>query len=76
MIDRERSRQISCVVKKIITLMEMKVKGSLTIHFSGDGTIGNTFDERIKRMRDYPDGNKKGTPIDENEFFNLLRGNN
>jgi hypothetical protein len=76
MVDREQTRQISCVVRQLKTLMENKVKGSITVHLDGSGKIGNEFDIRTKSIRDYLNGNKKGTPIDEDEFFNLLRGDN
>jgi hypothetical protein len=72
MIDRELARQIGCVVNRIVEIANMKVKGSLTVHFDGSGVIGNTFDENLKSWRDKFSSEKRGIPIDEDEFIRIL----
>lgn len=72
MISREQARQLGCVMHRIRMLMEDRVKGSLTIHFNGGGEIGQQFDENFKQWRDKFSREKRGIPIDEDEFIRII----
>ena len=68
----EQARQIGCVVQKLRELMDMKVKGSLTIHFDGSGFLGRNFETHLFEWRDGFGLEKQGMPITEDEFISLL----
>lgn len=68
----EQARQIGCVVQKLRELMDMKVKGSLTIHLDGSGLLGRNFETHLFEWRDGFGFEKKGMPMTEDEFITLL----
>lgn len=72
MIDRELARQIGCVVNRIVEIANMKLKGGLTIHFDGTGFIGQSFGENFISWRDRFSSEKRGIPIEEDEFIRIL----
>jgi hypothetical protein len=74
MVDREQTRQISCVVRQLKTLMEGKTKGSVVIHMDGSGFLGNQIEIHMYEWRDGRNY-KLGCQIDEEAFFQLLMGN-
>lgn len=76
MIDREGLRQIGCVVNKIRSLMEAKVKGSVIIHLDGSGNLGQQIETHVYEWRDKYSLIKMGHPIDEDELARILLNQN
>jgi hypothetical protein len=72
MISKEQARQLGCVVKRCETLMEEKAKGSILIHFDGGGNIGSQWSENLVQWRDKYSSEKRGIPIEEDEFIALM----
>jgi hypothetical protein len=72
MLSGEQAAQIGCVVRRIKMLMQKKVKGSLTVHFDGSGSLGRNFETHIFEGRDEFSSEKWGIPIEEDEFVALI----
>jgi hypothetical protein len=59
----------------MIEIANMRIKGSITIHFDGSGLLGNMFDENLKSWRDKFSNEKRGIPIEEDELARILMEN-
>ena len=72
MLNEEQARQLGCIVNRFTTLMEEKVKGSVLTHFDGGGNIGSQWSENITQWRDKFSSEKRGIPLEEDEFITLM----
>ena len=72
MINKEQARQIGCVVKRLKCLMEDKAKGSMIFHLDGSGELGKQFETHLFEWRDRYSSEKRGIPIEEDEFIALM----
>ena len=72
MISKEQARQIGCVVRKLKMLLEERFKGSLTVNCDGGGNIGQQWHEEFYELRDKYSSEKRGIPIEEDEFIALI----